>query len=169
MQSLQILKIADPDDIVIYVDSSTYFNKSMGNIISFIDKNSVLAFKHAILHPQNIWTKMDAVSHFGYFSDWCEKEGRQNQFISAFIGIKNNTIGKKLVSLLIDSLQNLSLYDDSPGILPNCNGFKESRHDQQMSSLVLYKYFNHIPFPDYNRDFYGWVWHESINNKHRHD
>jgi hypothetical protein len=164
----QILKITDPDDIVIYVDASTYFNKSMENIVSFINKNNILAFKHENVHPQNSWTKMDAVSHFGYLSEWCENEGTQNQFIGAFVGFKNNKYGKKLVSLFTDSLQKLSLYDDSPGILPNCNGFKESRHDQQMLSLILYKYFN-LNFPDYNREVYGWVWHEPINGANRHN
>jgi hypothetical protein len=165
----QILKIASPGDIVIYVDSSTYFNKSMENIISLINKNSILAFKHGgDLTPQNNWTKMDAVSHFGYLHDWCQNGGMQDQFIGAFVGVKNNETGNFLVKLWIDAVQDISLYDDSPGILRNCEGFQESRHDQQMLSLILYKYFN-LTFPDYNREIYGWVWHESINGASRHE
>jgi hypothetical protein len=165
----QILKISDPGDIIIYVDASTYFNKSMKNIVSFINKNSILAFKHENNdNIQSTWTKMDAVNYFGYLSDWCEKEGKQDQFMGAFVGIKNNEIGKKLVALWIDSLNFIKLYDDSPGILKNCHGFQESRHDQQMISLILYKYFN-LNFPKYNREMYGWVWHEPINGVSRHN
>jgi hypothetical protein len=37
-----------------------------------------------------------------------------------------------------------------------------------MISLILYKYFPDILFPDYDKNKYGWVWHETINGNARH-
>lgn len=169
----QVLNQSNPDDIIIYVDSSTYFNKPMENIINFINKNGVLAFKHGFIDPltgqphyQRNWTKMDAVSYFGYLSDWCSKDGLNEQLMAGFIGIKNNAIGKDLINYWLESLQDIHLYDDTPSILPNCQGFTESRHDQQMLSMILYK--TGIQFPDYNKEFYGWIWHEKVNGQNRH-
>ena len=38
----QVIKLSAPDDIIIYVDSSTYFNKSLQTISDFINKNNIL-------------------------------------------------------------------------------------------------------------------------------
>ena len=66
------------------------------------------------------------------------------------------------------SAENLNVYDDSQSDIPNCISFKASRWDQQMLSLLLYKNWNSINFPNYDRNYYGWVWHEQINGKDRH-
>jgi len=166
----QILNISNPGDIIIYVDSSTYFNNALQPIIDFINTYSILSFKHKDSHKQSEWTKMDAVKYFGYPDDWCEKEGNYNQFMAAFIGIKNDLVGNLLVNKYFNIMKpgNSQLFDDSKSSKDSCNDFKESRHDQQILSLILYKYFQNIPFPDYNKQKYGWVWHETINGKSRH-
>lgn len=172
----QILKISDPGDIIIYVDSSTYFNKSLNNISDFINKNDILCFKHGEIGKEGDtrqfkWTKMNAVKHFGYSTDsWCKNEGQKDQFMGAFIGILNNQIGNLLINKYLEIMnpENSYLFDDTPSNIENCDGFKESRHDQQMLSLILYKYFPDILFPNYDKNKYGWVWHENINGLHRH-
>jgi len=172
----QILKISEPGDIIIYVDSSTFFNKSINNITGFINNNSILCFKHAHnaeserAHKQSEWTKMNAVKHFGYSANsWCSTEGEKVQFISAFLGIKNNNIGNFVVDKWLEIMNPKFsyLFDDSISE-DNCEGFEDSRHDQQMLSLILYKYFPDILFPDYDKNKYGWVWHEQINGNNRH-
>jgi len=172
----QILKISNPGDIIIYVDSSTYFNKSINNIIDFINNNSILCFKHGEIGKEEDtrqfkWTKMNAVEYFGYSADsWCKNEGQKSQFMGAFIGILNNQIGNSLINKYLEIMNPKFsyLFDDSPSNIENCDGFKESRHDQQMLSLILYKYFPDILFPDYDKNKYGWVWHEPINGNNRH-
>ena len=169
----QIMNVINENDIIIYVDSSTYFNKSIKKIIDFINNNSILCFKHGNSdegknHNQSIWTKMNAVKYFNYTDDWCENEGKNDQFISAFIGVKNNEIGKSIITKWLEVMkpEKSYLFDDSPS--EHCSNFIESRHDQQMLSLILYKWST-VPFPDYNKEEYGWVWHEPINGNNRHN
>jgi len=167
----QVLGYSSPGDIIIYVDSSTYFEKSMKSILSFIEEYSILSFKHGTSHTnQSIWTKMDAVEYFGYsLNEWCETHGQRDQFIASFVGIKNDNVGNFFVNTWVDSLtpDNANLFDDTLSALPNCPDFKESRHDQQMLSLLLYKYFGDIPFPDYSEK-YGFIRHKPINGQNRH-
>jgi hypothetical protein len=166
----QILNISNPGDIVIYVDSSTYFKGTLQPIVDFINKNSILAFKHSDYHNQATWTKMSAVNYYGYPKDWCKTDGIFVQFMAAFTGIRNDYIGNKLLDLYLEVMipENTLLFDDTP-VEGNCESFKESRHDQQMLSLILYKYFNYVEYPVYNKNEYNWVWHENINGKNRHD
>ena len=172
----QIQKIANKHDIIIYVDSATYFNKSFETIVSYILKYQILCFKHGpggdVSTLQSIWTKMNAVKYFNYPEKWCNTEGTKDQFISAFLGFVNNDFTKLLIDEWITAMNpsNLKLFDDSVSDIPNCPGFKESRHDQQMLSLILYKYYSDIAnnLPDYNKNEYGWVWHENINGNDRH-
>ena len=176
----QILKIIPEDSILIYVDSSTYFmnTNNFNNIKNFINANNILCFKHGDierdLYPDNYlstWTKMNAVKKvLNQESNWCETQGFYDQFIGGFIGIKNNALARNFIFDLKElmSAENLNLYDDSPSDIPNCKNFKESRHDQQMLTLLLYKNWNNINFPNYDRDYYGWIWHERINGKDRH-
>ena len=67
------MNVINENDIIIYVDSSTYFNKSIKKIIDFINNNSILCFKHGNSneeknHNQSIWTKMNAVKYFNYMN-----------------------------------------------------------------------------------------------------
>lgn len=171
----QILKLSEPDDIIIYADSGTFFNKNLYNISEFIKKNNILCFKHGGNDGdtrQFKWTKMNAVKYFGYSTDlWCSEEGQKDQFYSGFVGIINNDIGNFFIDKWKKTMSpnNSYLFDDSPSNIKNCEKFKESRHDQQMLSLILYKYFPDILFPDYNKNKYGWVCHEKINGNGRHD
>lgn len=167
----QILKLSNPNDIIIYVDSGTYFNKSIENIREFINENDLLVFQHSGHYEQLEYTKMNAVKYFGYSGDWCKTEGKQNQLMAAFIGIKNNRNGVLLIDEWLISLSpgNSKLFNDDPSDIPNCDGFIESRHDQQMLSLIIYKYFDDILFPKYDKGLYGWVWHEKINGKNRNE
>ena len=115
-------------------------------------------------------TIIESDKYFNENSDWCETEGKYIQFVGSIVGIKKNETGKKLVELWIDALQpkNAYLFDDSSS-KDNCIDFKESRHDQQMLSLILYKYFKDIPFSNENESKkYGFVRHKSINGKDRH-
>ena len=167
----QIMKSSNKDDIIIYVDSGTYFNKKITNILDFINTYSILCFKHEGYHKQSEWTKYNAVRYmYPENNTWCETGGKNNQFMAAFCGVKNNENGNLLVDKFLDVLkpENASLFDDTPSTVKNCDGFKESRHDQQMLSLLLYKYFNYIPFPTYSKEHYGWVWHEKVNGKDRY-
>jgi hypothetical protein len=166
----QILKVSKPYDIVIYTDASTYFNNTLQPIVNFINEHSILVFKHSDYNKQSQWTKMNAVKYFGYPDDWCETEGEYTQFMAAFIGVKNNEIGNNLVNKYLDVMkpENSKLFDDTRSTVPNCKGFKESRHDQQMLSLILYKYFTNIPFPTFNKNEYNWTWHENIKRNSRH-
>ena len=111
---------------------------------------------------------MNAVKYFGYPDNWCETDGNKIQLMGALVGVKNNDIGNIFINKWCESMNPRFsyLFDDSPSTIPNCDNFKESRHDQQMLSLILY---NTIYFPIYNKDLYGWVWHEPINGNHRHD
>jgi len=176
----QISKIIPEDSILIYSDASTFFVHDFNNIIDFIDNNNILCFKHdpkwidgrGGIHVQSAWTKMSAVKHLGYdMNTWCDNGGKSIQFMAGFIGVKNNKIGKEVISEWKElmSPKNLSLYDYSPSELQNCSNFRESRHDQQMLSLLLYKKYNNIKFPSYDRNHYGWVWHERINGVNRHE
>ena len=167
----QILTISNPGDIVIYVDASTYFNKSIETICTFINKYSILCFIHNVHQTQSMWTKMNAFKYIYPENDsLCETEGKKVQFMAALCGVKNNQIGNSFVNMFLDVLNpdNSALYDDSPSTLKNCDDFKESRHDQQMLSLILYKYYSDIPFPVYSKDTYGFVFHEDINGNDRH-
>ena len=175
----QISKIIPEDSILIYADSSTFFIHDFNNIIDFINTNNILCFKHDHIGmketegpdlTQAAWTKMNAVKHLGYdIKSWCNNDGEKIQFMAAFVGVKNNKIGKELISDWKDlmSPKKLSLYDDSISDIKNCGNFKESRHDQQILSLLLYKKYNNIDFPTYDRKYYGWVWHEIVNGRNR--
>ena len=169
----QVLRYSNKDDIIIYADSGTYFTKSLNDIISFINKYSILAFKHnGTIYKQNAWTKMNAVKYFDYDIDkWCQTDGTKQQIIGSFVGIKNDEKGNFLVDTWLKALtpENSSLFDDSKSNIPNCKEFQESRHDQQMLSLILYKYFDNIPFPNYSEDEYGFIRHQKINGNGRHD
>ena len=165
----QVLSGIRPNDIVIYVDASTYFENSMQHIINEINKNSILCFDTGY-HKQNAWTKMNAVNHFGYQNDWCTTDGVKFQFMATLLGIKNDTLGNTIVNKWLDVLipSNSHLFDDSNTPGGNCKQFIESRHDQQMLSLILYKYVPHIKFPAYDKKKYGWVFHQNINGNDRH-
>jgi hypothetical protein len=169
----QILKTSNKDDIVIYADAGTYFTKPLDNLLLFINTYSVLAFKHGGTgYDQNAWTKMNAVKYFDYNNNtWCETDGIKKQFIGSFVGIKNDEKGNFLVDTWLNSLtpDKSNLFDDTESNIPNCKEFQESRHDQQMLSLILYKYFNNIPFSIYSEDEYGFVRHKKINGNARHD
>jgi hypothetical protein len=166
----QILDISNPGDIVIYTDSSAYFTKSLKNIINFINKNNIFVLKHPNSNgfSQSKWTKGNAVKYFNDTPDWCKTEGKYIQFIASIVGIKKNETGKKLVNFWLDALQtkNAHLFDDSKSE-NNCEDFNESRHDQQMLSLILYKYFKNIPYGD-NNNKYGFARHTPINGVDRH-
>lgn len=166
----QILKRVNKGDIVIYVDASTYFTRYVDKIVDFINTNEVLVFKHKEAYLQSTWTKMNAVEYFGYDHNWCETEGTKIQMIAAFVGIKNDSFGNFIVDEWLKSMnpENSKLFDDSPSAR-NCLDFKESRHDQQMLSLIVYKYLDHSVFADYDKSKYGWVWQEDINGNDRHD
>ena len=163
----QIINISNKEDVVIYVDAGTYFNKKID--INDINKNNILCFKHGSIGytNQSKWTKMNATKYFNYPDNWCETEGKKDQFIASFVGIKNNEFGKIFINRWLESLKNHKLFDDSESDIPNCKDFKESRHDQQMLSLILYKYYSNIDFPNYNIKKYGFVRHENINGKNR--
>jgi len=163
----QILKISNPGDIIIYTDSSTYFVKSLKNICTFINKNSIFAFRGVYI--QSEWTKMNAV---GSVENWCKTEGSKPQIVATIVGVLNNDSGNFLVDTWREamSVDNSQVFDDSPSTITNCPDFKESRHDQQMLSLLLYKYFNTVELPHLdNKDYYGFVLHENINGLDRHD
>jgi len=165
----QVLSVSNPDDIVIYVDSSTFFEKSVQPIVDEINKNSILCFDTGHDNQQNAWTKMNAVKHFGHSDDWCTTDGVKPQFMATLLGVKNDTLGNTIVNKWLDVLipSNSHLFDDSD-TSGNCTEFKESRHDQQMLSLILYKYVPHIKFPEYDKNIYGWVFHHEINGNDRH-
>ena len=92
------------------------------------------------------------------------------ELMGAFVGVKNNSVGNFIVDEWLKSMnpENSKLFDDT--FCPNnCDDFKESRHDQQMLSLIVYKYLDHSVFPDHDKSKYGWVWQEDINGNDRHD
>ena len=159
----QILNLAGENDIVIYIDCKNDITR-LDRLTDMIINHGILVFKHKNIHTQSAWTKMDAVNYFGYpLTNWCQMEGPKNQFISAFIGFINNNNGRTLITRWTESMdiKNIKLIDDSPGELPNCSDFRESRHDQQMLSLILYKWYPELSnkLPIYNKK-YGWLWHE---------
>ena len=169
----QVIKQTNPGDVIIYTDSGTYYSKNLSEIISFIKKNNVFCFTHELgCCEQYKWTKMNAVQYFGYnLENWCETEGRKTQVMAALLGVVNNEQGNFVVDEWLKAMdpKNASLYDDSPSTVGNCEGFKESRHDQQMLSLILYKYLPDILHFIYSENSYGWRWHETINGKSRHE
>jgi len=162
------LKQSNPGDIIIYADSGTEFLGNLQEIQDFINTYSILCFKHGKKEGDTRlfkWTKGDAINYFGYNnSEWCSNQGLEDQFIGGFIGIKNNDRGIEFLNKFLTTMspENHQLFDDSPSIYPNCGDFKESRHDQQMLSLILYRYYPNIPFPDYDLKKYGWSWHEKL-------
>jgi hypothetical protein len=168
----QIINKTNPGDIIIYCDASTFFIKPLNKIIDFINKNSILCFLHAEKHRQSAWTKINLVKYLGYTEDWCKnEEGAKVQFRGCFLGVKNDEIGNNIIDKWLQILkpENSHLIDDTNDGEKNCKDFKESRHDQQVLSMILYKYVPHINFPEYHKQEYGFVAHENINGKNRHE
>ena len=159
----QVLNLAGENDIIIYIDCKNDITH-LDQLTDMIENHGILVFKHMGGLYQSAWTKMDAVNYFEYpLTNWCQTEGPKIQFISAFIGFINNNNGRTLIARWAESMdiKNIKLIDDSPGELPNCSDFRESRHDQQMLSLILYKWYPELSnkLPIYNKK-YGWLWHE---------
>ena len=133
----QILSKVNAGDIIIYVDAGAFFIKSLQTNIDFINEHSVLCFKQYGL-PQYKWTTSQAFMYYNYDDDWCDTLGKKEQFMATFVGIKNDEIGNDLLNKWLDVLQPDKgyLFDDSGIKDKNCKGFEDSRHDQQILSLI---------------------------------
>ena len=144
------------NDIIIYMDASMWPTNPphcFNTLIEDINKNNIFIFK--IPFTQRDWSKMNAVRLFTDNKNWFEEQGRDWQLMSGFVGIVNNDLGRNFVNEWANLMQpnKCHYFDDSPSPIPNWKNFQESRHDQMMMSLFLYK--NHpeivenFRFPDF--------------------
>lgn len=143
-------------DIIIYMDASMWPTNPphcFDTLTEDINKNNIFIFK--IPFTQRDWSKMNAVRLFTNNDLWFEEEGRERQLMGGFVGIVNNDLGRNFVNEWAKLMEpnKCHYFDDSPSPIPNWENFQESRHDQMMMSLFLYK--NHpeivknFRFPDF--------------------
>jgi len=144
------------NDIIMYMDSSMWPTNPpncFNALIEDINNNNIFVFK--VPFSQRDWSKMNAVRLFTNNENWFEEQGQDWQLMATFVGIVNNDIGRSFVNGWANLMEpnKCHYYDDSPSPVPNWIDFQESRWDQTMMSLYLYK--NHpeivknFRFPDF--------------------
>jgi hypothetical protein len=131
-------KEVNNNDIIIYLDAGCELIKDgverLKQYIELATINDLVAFK--LPHKEYQYTKSDVFKRL----NCCESQYYNSQQIMGgiFIFRKCNRMKnffENLHSILIED--NYHYSDDTPSIIPNLDGFKESRHDQSVFSLLI--------------------------------
>jgi hypothetical protein len=136
---LQALREMSDGDTLIYLDAGSHLNSQgkyrLDEYIRVCRKSSlgILAFQTNWIERE--WTKGDVFDHFGVRNDVQVTETGQVQ--AGLILVNNSQSSRALISKWLNVYRHsFFLGDDSPSISGNLPGFRQTRHDQSLFSLL---------------------------------
>lgn len=132
------LEKLNPDEILIYIDSTDLPKISFFNLIlNHFESNQILLINRGgYIHGD--WTKRDC---FIYMDCDEEKYYKELQIDAGVIGVKNNEFCFNLLENWFSFMKKKSILDDTPNTMgyPNLPNFKEHRHDQSILTNLMVK------------------------------
>lgn len=135
---LDILDKINEGDYLMYCDAGCHINKNAKN--KFFEYTKIVEkynfhVAEGTGYPEFEWSKMDLID----LLKPTQEQLKADQIMATHIFLIKNEYTYNLIKKWnnLMSIENLHYFDDSPSILPNIDGFKESRHDQSVLSLLL--------------------------------
>ena len=129
---LKEMKAAQDGDFIVYTDAGLEFVADVGFLISEM-KQEVMLFGNG--HRHGDWCKADVLEQMnclGYVD--CD------QVQASCVIVQNNQRTRDFVEEWLKYCTKEGFIDDSPSQLPNCDTFKEHRHDQAILTNMAYIY-----------------------------
>jgi hypothetical protein len=146
-----LVNVAQPDDIVLYLDSKWYFKDDFIPTLDFMtDRPPHIGLIWANSRPDFITTGSHSFSerffskrdaHIILNTDGNETYLESDQFWCGLVAIRNTFLAVQFISSWLTYVQDRRVVSDDPSILsPEYDGFRYNRHDQSVCSLLAKKW-----------------------------
>ena len=156
---LKALESIPENDVLLYVDSGCELNKNgLEKLQQYYQECVETEGVFFTLDlPEAQWTKMDT---YRFVMNDNDEYLMTRQVISGIFLLKNTPMIKELVQQWADycTKDNGHYLDDSPSSIPNDMIFRENRHDQSISSLLLKLKSEEHDFTFHEDDTYETIW-----------
>ena len=130
-------RVAQPDDIVLYVDGGCALGRSYewAEWFSLVQQRDLLAFR--LTHAEQLYTKYDVFHHFGLLPDE-PLVALTPQIHATFSLWRNTAASRSLLCSWLNLTADFHLISEESSIhgTEHAN-FKSTRHDQSLFSLLL--------------------------------
>lgn len=135
------LKEIDYGDYLFYIDSGSYFIKSVNDLVECMEKNADDIITFAVPFIERQWTKREIFKYFKCENDKIILESCQR--IATFIVLKKTLRTVKIIEQYLDVAQKENLITDKLDKTIQYDDFIENRHDQSLFSIIAK--LEHIP------------------------
>lgn len=129
----RVMRLADDNDIVIYLDAGVEVIENLNHIIRVMDQD-IFLFTNGLQHAD--WCKANVMQAIN--GKQIEHEFQQVQASAMFLRVNDYT--RKFVKEWLLWCQMPGMIDDSPSDIPNHPEFASHRYDQAILTCTAYKY-----------------------------
>lgn len=162
---LDTLKHADDGDIIVYMDSGCFVNRTVDSILEKFrqQKSDVLLIANG--HTNKEYIKRDLMKFFDMDTEECRNK---NQINASFLMIRNTTKAREFIAEWLAICEKNELITDKPSVVKEYSDFKENRHDQAILTLVSYKHPDLVTVVSEDEFMKDFRIHHRRRERHKH-
>ena len=154
---LDLMRNTDEGDIIIYADAGCGISTTEAARIQFqewiraVKEHPTHRISFQMNYAEEMYTKGDVFEYMDCNTDDYKKSAQHSATIQIY---ENNAENRDFVEELMKHMcmNNYHYLTDTPSIIPNSKIFKEHRHDQSITSLLLKKRGARV-YPDHVNDY----------------